>query len=137
MPPKKVRPHYCNLASCVHHHPAKRLCTIGLRRVAGGCPEYRPRQKEPVPVCRRMGCVHHYWEDWRGRCSLGLGMAKGQKDCPRYEKKPGPDGRPCFRISCVHNFGPMVRVEAQEGPPGARAWVDLSARGRTGPGGPL
>lgn len=95
---------YCKLASCINRRPTKQLCLLGLRRASGECPEYRPKEKKPVPVCTRQSCVHFYLDDWKKRCRLGLRMPEGE--CEHYIPKPGAQekGVPyCTKSSCLHN----------------------------------
>lgn len=103
---RSARKPFCALLSCLHHHPLKRLCTIGLHRTSGECPEYQATKKEPVPLCRRLGCIYYYKDDWRGRCRLGHRMPKAGR-CKYYVPKPDTGRKmkrvpACSKSSCVH-----------------------------------
>lgn len=117
---RSTRRPYCALASCLHHHPLKRLCMIGLRRTAGECPEYRPRKKEPATQCHRSRCAHYYQDDWRRRCQLGHRMPEGK--CKDYTPKPNTS-RPkkkiptCSKSSCVHWYREEGRYRCRLGFP--------------------
>jgi hypothetical protein len=114
---RKRKP-FCALASCAHHHPLKRLCTIGLRRTSGECPEYQPKRKEQVTLCHRQSCAYYYQDDWRKRCRLGRRMPKGE--CEYYAPKPNIGRKmkkvpTCSKSSCVHWYREKGRYRCRLG----------------------
>ncbi len=88
MPPRVAS--RCIKPSCVHFYRVDGTagrCRLGLR--FDSCASYTPKPpKPPVSYCDRGSCVHHYRENWRGRCALGLKRRGGR--CPRYEPRSRP-----------------------------------------------
>jgi hypothetical protein len=102
---ERVRKPFCALESCAYHHPLKRLCMLGLRRVSGKCPEYQPKKEGPVPLCHCQSCAFFYMDDWKRRCRLGRKATRGR--CKDYAPRSnnGSTGQKipaCSKSSCIH-----------------------------------